>query len=67
MASENFATGIFLFSYITVGMFGNSSILFYYVILILKGNHLMPKDYGALDVFQLLLDFRPPCMALNIN
>ncbi|XP_028637414.1 vomeronasal type-1 receptor 4-like [Grammomys surdaster] len=44
MTSENFTMGIFLFSQITVGMLGNSSILFYYVILIFTGKHLMPKD-----------------------
>ncbi|XP_036022727.1 vomeronasal type-1 receptor 4-like [Onychomys torridus] len=44
MASENLAMGIFLFSQFTVGVLGNSSILFYYLILILTGRHLMPKD-----------------------
>ncbi|XP_060242160.1 vomeronasal type-1 receptor 4-like [Meriones unguiculatus] len=44
MASENFAMGIFLFSQITLGIFGNSSILVYYVIKIVTGKHLMPKD-----------------------
>ncbi|XP_006996425.1 vomeronasal type-1 receptor 4-like [Peromyscus maniculatus bairdii] len=44
MASDNLAMGIFLFSQITVGVLGNSSILFYYLILILTGRHLMPKD-----------------------
>ncbi|XP_052616390.1 vomeronasal type-1 receptor 4-like [Peromyscus californicus insignis] len=44
MASDNLAMGIFLFSLITVGVLGNSSILFYYLILILNGRHLMPKD-----------------------
>ncbi|EDL38116.1 vomeronasal 1 receptor, G3 [Mus musculus] len=44
MAFENIALGIFLFSQITVGMIGNSSILFYYVILKFTGKHLMPKD-----------------------
>uniref|UniRef100_A0A8C6MYI3 Vomeronasal type-1 receptor n=1 Tax=Mus spicilegus TaxID=10103 RepID=A0A8C6MYI3_MUSSI len=44
MASENFAMGIFLFSQTTVGMLGNSSILFYYIILISTGKPLMPKD-----------------------
>ncbi|XP_032752116.1 vomeronasal type-1 receptor 4-like [Rattus rattus] len=44
MASENVAMGIFLFSQITVGMLGNSSILFYYVILLFTGKSLMPKD-----------------------
>ncbi|XP_052037174.1 vomeronasal type-1 receptor 4-like [Apodemus sylvaticus] len=44
MRSENFAMGIFLFSQITLGMLGNSSILFHYVILIYTGKHLMPKD-----------------------
>ncbi|KAL1765402.1 vomeronasal type 1 receptor G9, partial [Sigmodon hispidus] len=38
------AIGIFLFSQITMGLLGNSSILFYYVILILNGKRLMPKD-----------------------
>lgn len=36
--------GIFLFSQITEGMLGNSSILFYYVILLFAGKSLMPKD-----------------------
>jgi vomeronasal1 receptor len=36
--------GIFLFSQITVGMLGNSSILFYYVILIYTGKPLILKD-----------------------
>ncbi|XP_059111600.1 vomeronasal type-1 receptor 4-like [Peromyscus eremicus] len=44
MASDNLAIGIFLFSQITVGVLGNSSILFYYLILIVTGKHLMPKD-----------------------
>jgi vomeronasal1 receptor len=44
MASENVAMGIFLFSQMTVGMLGNSSILFYYVILMSTGKNLMPKD-----------------------
>ena len=44
MSSENFAMGIFLFSQITVGMLGNSSILIYYIILISTGKSLMPKD-----------------------
>ncbi|XP_059111360.1 vomeronasal type-1 receptor 4-like [Peromyscus eremicus] len=44
MASDNLAMGIFLFSQITVGVLGNSSILFYYLILIVTGKHLMPKD-----------------------
>nr|XP_048282837.1 vomeronasal type-1 receptor 4-like [Myodes glareolus] len=44
MASDNFAMGIFLFSQITVGVLGNSSILFYYLIFIFNGKHLMPKD-----------------------
>ncbi|XP_059108824.1 vomeronasal type-1 receptor 4-like [Peromyscus eremicus] len=44
MSSDNLAMGIFLFSLITVGVLGNSSILFYYLILILNGRHLMPKD-----------------------
>ena len=42
--SENFAMGIFLFCQIIVGILGNSSILFYYVILIFTGKHLTPKD-----------------------
>ncbi|XP_032743206.1 vomeronasal type-1 receptor 4-like [Rattus rattus] len=44
MSFESIALGIFLFSQITVGMIGNSSILFYYVILKSTGKHLMPKD-----------------------
>ncbi|XP_017445028.1 vomeronasal type-1 receptor 4 isoform X1 [Rattus norvegicus] len=44
MSSENFAMGIFLLSQITVGMLGNSSVLFHYIILIHTGKHLMPKD-----------------------
>ncbi|XP_032752109.1 vomeronasal type-1 receptor 4-like [Rattus rattus] len=44
MTSANLATGIFLFSQIAMGMIGNSSILFYYIILIFTGKHLMPKD-----------------------
>ncbi|KAL1764953.1 vomeronasal type-1 receptor 4-like, partial [Sigmodon hispidus] len=44
MASDNLAMGIFLFSHITVGVLGNFSILFYYLILIFTGKHLMPKD-----------------------
>ncbi|XP_076421221.1 vomeronasal type-1 receptor 2-like [Peromyscus maniculatus bairdii] len=44
MTPANLAMGIFLFSQITVGMLGNSSILFYYVVLIFTGKHLMPKD-----------------------
>ncbi|XP_059101381.1 vomeronasal type-1 receptor 4-like [Peromyscus eremicus] len=44
MAPANLAMGIFLFSQITMGMLCNSSILFYYVILIFTGKHLMPKD-----------------------
>ncbi|XP_059106783.1 vomeronasal type-1 receptor 4-like [Peromyscus eremicus] len=44
MTPANLAMGIFLFSQITVGMLGNSSILFYYVILIFTGKRLMPKD-----------------------
>eukprot|EP00073_Rattus_norvegicus_P001966 NP_001008908.1 vomeronasal 1 receptor 107 [Rattus norvegicus] len=44
MAFENIVLGIFLFSQITVGMIGNSSILVYYVIMKLTGEHLMPKD-----------------------
>ncbi|XP_021519394.1 vomeronasal type-1 receptor 4-like [Meriones unguiculatus] len=44
MASENFVVGIVLFSQIAVGMLGNFSILFYYIILIVSGKHLMPKD-----------------------
>ena len=42
--SENFAMGIFLFCQIIVGILGNSSILFYYVILMFTGKHLVPKD-----------------------
>ncbi|XP_051017842.1 vomeronasal type-1 receptor 4-like [Acomys russatus] len=44
MPSENFAMGGFLFSQITVGLLGNSSILLYYIILIASGKHLMPRD-----------------------
>ncbi|XP_027289852.1 vomeronasal type-1 receptor 3-like [Cricetulus griseus] len=44
MTPAKLAMGIFLFSQITVGMLGNSSILFYHVILIFTGKHLMPKD-----------------------
>ncbi|NP_001008920.2 vomeronasal 1 receptor 49 [Rattus norvegicus] len=44
MTSANLAMGIFLFSQIAMGMIGNSSILFYYIILIFTGKHLMPKD-----------------------
>ena len=44
MPSENFAMGIFLFCQIIVGMVVNSSLLFYYVILIFIGKHLLPKD-----------------------
>ncbi|XP_028637260.1 vomeronasal type-1 receptor 4-like [Grammomys surdaster] len=44
MAFENIALGIFLLSQITVGMIGNSSILFYYIILKFTGKYLMPKD-----------------------
>nr|XP_034348451.1 vomeronasal type-1 receptor 4-like [Arvicanthis niloticus] len=44
MTSANLAIGIFLFSQITMGMLGNSSILFYYVTLIITGKHLMTKD-----------------------
>ncbi|XP_076783644.1 vomeronasal type-1 receptor 4-like [Arvicanthis niloticus] len=44
ITSENIAMRIFLISHITVGMLGNSSILFYYTFLILNGKHLMPKD-----------------------
>ncbi|XP_005087799.1 vomeronasal type-1 receptor 4-like [Mesocricetus auratus] len=44
MTLAKLAMGIFLFSQITVGMLGNSSILLYYVILIFTGKHLMPKD-----------------------
>ncbi|CAO2627034.1 Vomeronasal type-1 receptor 1 [Lemmus lemmus] len=44
MDSDNLAMGIFLFSQITVGVLGNSSILFYYLICIFNGKHLMPKD-----------------------
>ena len=42
--SENFAMGIFLFCQIIVGILGNSSILFYYIILMFTGKHLVPKD-----------------------
>ena len=41
---ENFAMGIFLFCQIIVGILGNSSILFYYIILMFTGKHLVPKD-----------------------
>ncbi|XP_028637262.1 vomeronasal type-1 receptor 4-like [Grammomys surdaster] len=44
MASENFAMEIFLFSQITVGMIGNSSILLYYIISISTRKLLRPKD-----------------------
>lgn len=44
MASDNLAMGIFLFSQTTVGVLGNSSIIFYYLIFIFNGKHLMPKD-----------------------
>nr|AEF00541.1 vomeronasal type 1 receptor G6 [Mus musculus domesticus]AEF00543.1 vomeronasal type 1 receptor G6 [Mus musculus domesticus] len=44
MATRHFAMGIFLFSQITLGILGNSSILFHYIFLILTGKHLMPKD-----------------------
>ncbi|XP_076783655.1 vomeronasal type-1 receptor 4-like [Arvicanthis niloticus] len=44
MTPENLPMGIFLFSQIVVGMLGNSSILFYYVIFICSGKHLMPRD-----------------------
>ncbi|XP_032746721.1 vomeronasal type-1 receptor 4-like [Rattus rattus] len=44
MNSENVTMGIFLFCQIKVGMLGNYSILFYYVILMFTGKHLMPKD-----------------------
>nr|AEF00577.1 vomeronasal type 1 receptor G9 [Mus musculus musculus] len=44
MTSINLPMGIFLFSQIVMGIFGNSSILFYYVIFIFSGKHLMPKD-----------------------
>ncbi|XP_027289858.1 vomeronasal type-1 receptor 4-like [Cricetulus griseus] len=44
MASDNLAVGIFLFSEIAVGMLGNSLILFYHIISIVTGKHLMKKD-----------------------
>jgi vomeronasal1 receptor len=44
MPSENFAMGIFFFCHIIVGMVVNSSLLFYYVILIFTEKHLMPRD-----------------------
>ncbi|EDL86639.1 vomeronasal 1 receptor, G6 [Rattus norvegicus] len=44
MASGHFAMGIFLFSQITLGMLGNSSILFHYIFLMFTRKHLMPKD-----------------------
>ena len=44
MDPGNFAIETFLFCQITVGMFGNSSILFYYIILIFTEKHLTPKD-----------------------
>uniref|UniRef100_A0A8C6H3H7 Vomeronasal type-1 receptor n=1 Tax=Mus spicilegus TaxID=10103 RepID=A0A8C6H3H7_MUSSI len=44
MTSSNLVVGILLFSQIVMGMLGNSSILFYYVILIFTGKHLTPKD-----------------------
>ncbi|XP_051018366.1 vomeronasal type-1 receptor 4-like [Acomys russatus] len=44
MAFENIAMGTFFLSQITVGMLGNSSILFHYVVLISTGKHLMAKD-----------------------
>ncbi|XP_021079572.2 vomeronasal type-1 receptor 4-like [Mesocricetus auratus] len=44
MNPENLAMGILLFSQITMGMLGNSSLLFYYVISIFTGKHLVPKD-----------------------
>lgn len=42
--SENFAMGIFLFYQIIMGILGNSSILFYFIILMFTGKHLVPKD-----------------------
>ena len=44
MDPGNFAIETFLFCQITVGIFGNSSILFYYIIFIFTEKHLMPKD-----------------------
>ncbi|XP_021064398.1 vomeronasal type-1 receptor 4-like [Mus pahari] len=44
MPSENFAMGIFLSCQIIVGILGNSSIVFYYIILVFTGKHLVPKD-----------------------
>ncbi|XP_028637419.1 vomeronasal type-1 receptor 4-like [Grammomys surdaster] len=44
MTPANLAMGIFLFFHITVGILGNSSILFYYVFMILTRKCLMPKD-----------------------
>jgi vomeronasal1 receptor len=44
MVSEDFTMGTFLFSHITLGMIGNSSILLYYIILKFTRKHLMPKD-----------------------
>ena len=44
MGPGNFAIETFLFCQITVGMFGNSSIPFYYIILIFTEKHLTPKD-----------------------
>ena len=41
---ENFAMGIFLFCQIIVGIIRNSSILFYYIILMFTGKHLVSKD-----------------------
>ncbi|XP_032752112.1 vomeronasal type-1 receptor 4-like [Rattus rattus] len=44
MDPGNFAIETFLFCQVIVGMFGNSSILFYYIILIFTEKHLPPKD-----------------------
>lgn len=44
MTPANLAIGIFLFFHITVEILGNSSILFYYVFIIVTGKHLTPKD-----------------------
>ncbi|NP_598969.2 vomeronasal 1 receptor, G7 [Mus musculus] len=44
MTPASLATGIFFFFHITVGILGNSSILFHYVFMITTRKHLMPKD-----------------------
>ena len=44
MTPANLAIGILLFFYITVEILGNSSILLYYVFIIVTGKHLTPKD-----------------------